>query len=154
MILRPPPRVPLFPRPFLEALRQSRMPVPVQVVPFTAPARRSRSNPSVDPLPYLQGLQRLLPPSQVELILRQTGRLGHRTRRLPPAAVLWLVLGMGLVAQPSIPKIWRAFHPSTRRDEPTDSAFSQARRRLGVPPLRMTFDRIARPMATPLTPGA
>ena len=85
MILRPPPRVPLFPPPFLEALRQSRMPSPMRVVPFTTPARRSRSNPSVDPLPYLQGFQRLLPPSQVELILRQTGRLAG-LERLPVGA--------------------------------------------------------------------
>src|SRR5205085_5254413 len=35
-----------------------------------------------------------------------------------------------------------------------DAAFSQARRRLGVTPLRRAFDLVARPMATPATPGA
>jgi hypothetical protein len=86
--------------------------------------------------------------------LQQTGRSGQRQRRLPPTAVLWLVIGMGLLAQPSIPKIWRAFHPSVRRREPTDSAFSQARRRLGVAPLRRAFAWLCRPLATPQTRGA
>jgi hypothetical protein len=96
----------------------------------------------------------LLPAEHVEDILRRTGRGERRRRRLPAAAVLWLVIGLGLFPQPSIPKVWRAFHPSSAGPEPSDAAFSQARARLGPAPLRHAFERVAQLMATPLTPGA
>jgi hypothetical protein len=156
MILRRPPRAPEFPRPFLDAYLRLLAPPPVPLFLLPLPSHRPprRPRPADDPLPYLRGLHRLLPATRVQLILQQTGRTGQRQRRLPPAAVLWLVIGMGLLAQPSVPKTWRAFHPSARRDEPTDSAFSQARRRLGVAPLREAFASVARPLATPHTRGA
>jgi hypothetical protein len=155
MILRRPPPAPEFPLLFLAAYLRllAAQPLPLlTVLPQQPPP--THAHPSDDPLPYLQGLYRLLSPEQVYLILQQTGRTGQRRRRLPAAAVLWLVIGMGLLASPSIPKIWRAFHPGARRTEPTDSAFSQARPRLGIAPLREAFSLVARPMATPNTRGA
>lgn len=154
MIMRQPPPPPLFPRPFLAAcLRALTVAAPRwSILAGHPPPPRHR--PLADPLPYLQGLHRLLPAELLLLILQQTGRLGQRTRRLPPAAVLWLVIGMGLLPKPSIPQIWRAFHPSTRCQEPTDSAFSQARQRLGVAPLRAAFASVCQPLATPQTRGA
>jgi hypothetical protein len=99
-------------------------------------------------------LYRLLPPEQVHDLLGHTGRAERRRRRLPAASVLWLVIGLGLLPQPPVPKVWRAFHPNSPRPEPTDAAFSQARRRLGVAPLRHAFAAVARPLAAPATPGA
>jgi hypothetical protein len=61
---------------------------------------------------------------------------------------------MALFAADSIPKVWRRLHPTRDHPEPTDSAFSQARRRLGVAPLRHLFLETARPMATHQTVGA
>jgi Transposase DDE domain/Insertion element 4 transposase N-terminal len=145
MILRRPPRPPEFPPAFLAAYCSLPDPSALPQVVCRLPH---------NPLPYLQGLYRLLPAEQVQLLLQQTGRAGQRQRRLPPASILWLVIGMGLFAAPNIPKIWRAFHPHSPRREPTDSAFSQARRRLGVPPLRQAFAYLAQPMATPRTRGA
>jgi len=157
MILRPPPVPPEFPPAFVVAFLRSLFPAPplppiVPPAPTTPPPRPPQ--PHRDPLPYLQLLQRLFSPQLIQLILQQTGRSGQRRRRLPAEAVLRLVIGMGLLPKPSIPKIWRAFHPSRRQPEPTDSAFSQARRRLGVAPLRVAFETVARPMATRQTAGA
>lgn len=147
MILQPPrPR-----HPALGALLAAPPPPPqLAVLPPPGPAVPP---PGDDPLPYLQGLYRLLPPEQVQRLLDQTGKAEQR-RRLPAASVVWLVIRRGLFPQPPVPKVWRAFHPSAAEAEPTDAAFSQARRRLGVPPLRQAFDLVAQPLATPATRGA
>jgi len=68
--------------------------------------------------------------------------------------VIWLIIAMALFAADSIPKVWRRLHPTRDEPEPTDSAFAQARQRLGVAPLRQLFLETARPMATHQTVGA
>jgi hypothetical protein len=99
-------------------------------------------------------LYHLIPRQRLDYILTQTGRASQRQRRLPAHAVTWLVIGLSLFATASVPQVWRNLHPSPDGHEPSDSAFSQARRRLGVAPLRRLFDQVATPMATPLTRGA
>jgi hypothetical protein len=107
-----------------------------------------------DPLPYIRGLYQLIPEDRLAAILSRTGRSSERQRCLPADSVVWLVIAMALFAADSIPKVWRRLHPTREHPEPTDSAFSQARRRLGVAPLRHLFHRTARPMATHQTGGA
>src|SRR3954466_15641344 len=109
---------------------------------------------TLDPLPYVRGLYRLIPERRLAAILTRSGRTSQRRRRLPADSVAWLVIAMALFAADSIPKVFRRLHPSRDRPEPTDSAFSQARRRLGVAPLRQLFLETARPMATHSTVGA
>jgi hypothetical protein len=107
-----------------------------------------------DPLPYVRGLYRLIPERRLAAILTRSGRTSQRRRRLPAESVTWLVIAMALFAADSIPKVWRRLHPSRDEPEPDDSAFTQARRRLGVAPLRQLFLETARPMATHQTVGA
>src|SRR3954447_23144811 len=111
-------------------------------------------DPTADPLPYVRGLYQLIPEGRLAAILSRTGRASERRRRLPADSVIWLIVAMALFAADSIPKVWRRLHPSRDHPEPTDSAFSQARRRLGVAPLRQLFLQTARPMATHQTVGA
>src|SRR5262245_35900699 len=111
-------------------------------------------SPSDDPLPFLQGLYQLLPAERLAFLLEQTGRQSQRRRRLPASSVAWLVVAMGLFANLSIPQVWRRLHPSSDAPEPVESAFTQARQRLGVTPLRLLFEQCARPMATHQTVGA
>src|SRR4051794_29808479 len=107
-----------------------------------------------DPLPYLRGLSRVVPEQRLAAILSQCGRASQRRRRLPAESVVWLVIAMALFAADSIPKVWRRLHPTRDEPEPDDSAFTRARRRLGVAPLRRLFLEAARPMATHQTIGA
>jgi hypothetical protein len=109
---------------------------------------------SLGPLPFVRGLSQLIPEQRLADILSRTARASERRRRLPADSVIWLVIAMALFAADSIPKVWRRLHPTRDRPEPTDSAFSQARRRLGVAPLRQLFLETARPMATHQTVGA
>jgi hypothetical protein len=114
--------------------------------PFSSIAR--------DPIPFVRGLHQLIPEGRLAAILAQTGRASERHRRLPAESVIWLVIAMALFAADSIPKVWRRLHPTRDEPEPTDSAFAQARQRLGVAPLRQLFLETARPMATHQTVGA
>jgi Insertion element 4 transposase N-terminal/Transposase DDE domain len=107
-----------------------------------------------DPLPYLQGLYQLIPAERLTFILDRTQRQSRRRRRLPAPNVAWLVIAMGLFAGLSIPQAWRRLHPSSEEPEPVESAFTQARQRLGVAPLRQLFEECARPMATHQSVGA
>jgi Insertion element 4 transposase N-terminal/Transposase DDE domain len=107
-----------------------------------------------DPLPYLRGLSGLVPEQRLAAILSRCGRASQRRRRLPAESVVWLVVAMALFAADSIPKVWRRLHPTRDEPEPDDSAFTQARRRLGVAPLRRLFLETARPMATHQSVGA
>jgi len=107
-----------------------------------------------DPLGYLQGLYQLIPEDRLAFILDRTGRQSRRRRRLPASSVAWLVIAMGLFADLPIPQVWRRLHPSTDEPEPVESAFTQARQRLGVAPLRQLFEQCARPMATHQSVGA
>jgi hypothetical protein len=110
--------------------------------------------PPTDPLPYLRGLYHVLPDDRLDYILRLTGRQSRRRRRLPAPAVTRLVVALGLFADLSVPQVWRRLHPGTDDPDPAESAFAQARGRLGVPPLRRLFEEAARPMATHQAVGA
>src|SRR3954453_23994925 len=107
-----------------------------------------------DPLPYLRGLYRVVPEQRLAAILSRCGRASQRRRRLPAESVVWLVIAMALFAADSIPNLWRRLHPTRDEPEPDDSAFTQARRRLGVAPLRQLSLETARPMAAHQTIGA
>lgn len=106
---------------------------------------------SFDPIPYVRGLSQLLSQQRLTHILARTGR---RTRRLSPDSVVWLVIAMSLFADHSVPMVWRRLHPATDRPEPDPSAFTKARQRLGVTPLRDLFRQLAQPIAPPQSPRA
>jgi hypothetical protein len=76
-------------------------------------------------------LYQFLPARRLDFILRQTGRQSRR-RRLPAPAVSWLVIALALFPTLPIPQVWRRLHPSTDNTEPAESAFTQARQRLGI----------------------
>lgn len=109
---------------------------------------------ALDPIPFVRGLTQLIPERRLAAILTRTRCASERRRRLPAECVIWLVIAMTLYAADSIPKVWRRLHPTREEPEPTDAAFTQARQRLGVAPLRQLFLETARPMATPQTVGA
>src|SRR5438132_9608267 len=109
---------------------------------------------SVDPLPYLRGLTQVIQHQRLEYILTRTGRRQRRQRRLLATSVVWLVIAMALFATHAVPQVWRLLHPPADRPEPDDSAFTRARQRLGVAPLRELFRDVAGPLAAPAAPGA
>ena len=110
----------------------------------------------------LEALARTIRPEQIDAVLAIRGPKQRRNRRLPLAAVVWLVICLGVWGQDNIPTIWRRLGGTLRalfaaldgQRPPVKSAFSQARQRLGAAPMGRLFRQTARPIATEQTVGA
>jgi hypothetical protein len=106
-------------------------------------------------LPVLEAICKHVPLAWIDEALDRTGSREKRRRRLPAAAVTWLVLMMGLRSDLDIPAMWRqvggVVHEMLERLDgikpPTKSALSQARARLGARPIRQLLLRTGRPMS-------
>lgn len=116
---------------------------------------------SVPDLISLGVLTSLCPPSLIDEVLRDTGRLEQRSRLLPSRVVVYYVLAMTLYSSAGYREVFRllveglrALDRSLAISIPQKSAISKARERVGSEPLRALFERIARPMALPATQGA
>jgi hypothetical protein len=115
-----------------------------------------------DPPVLLEALSPVISPGLIDSVLVQTGRQSQRIRSLPAAAVVWLVIGIGLWGDLDIPAIWRQVVGTLRclflvvalQRPPSKSALSQARARLGPCPLRQLFVQTAGPIALDHTRGA
>ena len=112
----------------------------------------------------LELLARVFPREAVQAVLKETGALTPRQRKLNLEATLWLVVGMNLYAQSSLEHVLerlthglRLLWPlevERRQLLPGKSAISYRRRQLGVRPLQRLFRQLCRPMATARTRGA
>ena len=65
-----------------------------------------------DSIPYVRGLDQLIPEARLAAILTRTGRQSERRRCLPADSVIWLVVAMAPFAAESIPMAWRRLHPT------------------------------------------
>ena len=104
---------------------------------------------------------RLVSPDLIESVLQDNGAKEERLRKLPAKVIVWLVIGMGLFTEESIPQVFRALIDGIRfmgalgnKLIPKKSAFCQARYRLGSAVMVDLFRRLCKPIATPSTPGA
>jgi hypothetical protein len=108
----------------------------------------------VDPgAALLPSLYCLLGLDAITAALRDAGAESERLRRLPAHEVVWLVIASSLFRGRSLPMVWRHLHPSSGRARPVDSAFTQARQRLGALPLKLLLHRTCRPLACPKLAG-
>lgn len=151
MILRPPPPPPDPLAKLKAASQRAAAPLPLRIVPVAA---------CPDPCPdgllhhLWASLYHLLPLEAIRDVLSRAGVLSRRQRRLPAHEVVWLVIAQSWFPQRSLPKVWRCLHPSTDQPEPVDSAFTQARQRLGARALKILFHRTCRPLSSPGAIGA
>ena len=114
------------------------------------------------PVIVLEALSLFVPPQTIRSVLIRTGRQTRRIRRLPAAAVVWLVIAIGIWTDQDVPAIWRQVVGTLRslllsldvRRPPCKSALSQARTRLGACAMRQLFVATSMPIAQDQTPGA
>lgn len=104
------------------------------------------------PLDHAQALYLFCPLPLVLSTLDDTGRQSERQRRLPAAHVVYFVIAASLWRELSLPDVWQRLHALTEQPEPDPSAFTHARKRLGVRPLRTLFRRLV--CAAAALPGA
>jgi len=81
-------------------------------------------------------------PDWVEETLLATGKATVRRRRLPAEQVIWLVVGMALMRNESIPRVAMLLGlelPTSQGESVAKSALAQARARLGEDPMAYLF---------------
>ncbi len=107
-------------------------------------------------------LTRLVTQEIVDDVLLRTRSKEVRKRGLPARVVVYFVLAMALFSRDSYEEVMRKLVQGLRAVPvvrtgwvvPTSSAFSKARARLGVEPVREIFNRVAVPCAMRSTEGA
>ncbi|HET6953588.1 MAG TPA: IS4 family transposase [Acidimicrobiales bacterium] len=109
-------------------------------------------------------LTRVFPPDVVDEVIAESGRREQRHRWLPARVMTYFSVGMALHADGSYEDVlglltdglaWADPDPDAEPlSLPSKSAIFQARDRLGAEPVAALFNRVARPLATPATPGA
>jgi hypothetical protein len=106
-------------------------------------------------LDRLVGLHQFISADLVRQAVNDTGRGNRSDCRLTHEIMLWVVLAMGIVTDVPIRQVFKHAR-RLRQGEPTPprNTLCKARRRLGLAPLRYLFERLARPLADPETPGA
>jgi hypothetical protein len=103
-----------------------------------------------------------VPAELVDAVLADTGRQSQRRRQLPARLMVYYVMALALYAQASYGEVLRGLLEGVRwlrlggaeLAVATKSAITRARIRLGAAPVRVLFERLARPFATPGAPGA
>jgi Insertion element 4 transposase N-terminal/Transposase DDE domain len=96
----------------------------------------------------VQALKRIITPSDVQAVLRQTGQDRRHCRRLPPWFMVWFVIALGLFCCDSYRQVYRWLQCFQRRRTPGRSTLCEARQGLGVAPLRLVADRVVRLQGT------
>lgn len=105
---------------------------------------------------HLGELTQHLPFEMVDEAVRQTRATQARIRDLPSRVVIYLLLAACLFGEVGYLGVWRkltAGLDGIPTATPTASALAQARRRVGVAPLRWLFDLLRGPAATPRQRG-
>jgi hypothetical protein len=99
---------------------------------------------------HLGELTQIVPFEMVDDVLAATGGTQVRIRDLPSRVVVYLLLAAGLFAELGYRQVWArlvAGLDGLAVATPTSSALAQARRRVGVKPLRALFELLAGPPA-------
>ena len=116
---------------------------------------RCTAGDSISPLDRLAGLCKIIPPEVIEQALSESDRAGQRACTLSHRTMLGVVLAMGVLTHLPIRQVYKHARRMVGGERtPGRSSLCEARRRLGVGPVRAVFERVVRPLATPTTPGA
>jgi hypothetical protein len=107
-------------------------------------------------------LTRVFPPDLVDEVIAEAGRTEQRNRTLPARVMAYFAIGMALYSEGSYEDVlsqltdglaWGSGWEDSYTP-PSKSAIFQARQRLGSEPMAALFTRVAKPLATPRTPGS
>lgn len=107
-------------------------------------------------------IAKYFPAEKVHSILNETKRTSLRQRDLPAHVVVYYVIALALYMRSSYREVLRCLlegvqwlmDPSARVKVAGKSGISQARSRLGSAPLKLLYESVVRPVATPQTRGA
>src|SRR5438067_1023971 len=109
----------------------------------------------------VEALQRAVPQDAIAAVLEETGNPVRRARKLTAEATVWTLIAMNLYTHLALGHVLRKIAqglrfiwPDPSYRVPGASAFVYRRYQLGAAPVVALYERLARPIATPQTPGA
>lgn len=117
----------------------------------------------IEPGEVFQALETVIPAATINQAIESTQSQAERNRRLPTHLVVALVIAMSLWSQDSIVDVLKNLvdgwsnqwiRLGQRWRIPRKSSISEARQRVGSQVMSRLFALVARPLATPGTPGA
>jgi hypothetical protein len=100
----------------------------------------------------LLALKRIIPRARVEEVLARTGQDRSFCSRLPGWFMVWFVIALGLFCCDCYRQVFRWLQPFRRGGNPGRSTFCEARKRLGIAPLRFLANQVIRLQGKPTTP--
>jgi Insertion element 4 transposase N-terminal/Transposase DDE domain len=105
---------------------------------------------------HLGPLTQVIPFELVDAVLEENGRTERRLRMIPARVALYLTLAMALFEPVSAFGVWDKLTGALRGvcTRPSEKALRDARRRIGVEPLKALCEVLCGPIAQPGTPGA
>jgi Insertion element 4 transposase N-terminal/Transposase DDE domain len=117
----------------------------------------------VEPAEVFQAIETVIPAAMINQAIESSQSQAERNRRLPTHLVVGLVIAMSLWSQDSIVEVLKNLvdvwsnqwiRLGKRWQIPSKSSISEARQRVGSQVMSRLFSLVARPLATPETPGA
>lgn len=102
----------------------------------------------------LRALKRIIPRADIEGVLRRTGKDRAHCRRLPAWFLVWFVVALGLFCRDCYRQVFRWLQPFRKGATPRRTTLCEARKRLGVAPMRLLAEQVIRLQGKPTTPGA
>src|SRR3954451_12295788 len=102
----------------------------------------------------LRALKRIIPRADIEGVLQRTGKDRAHCRRLPAWFLVWFVIALGLSCRDCYRQVFRWLQPYRNGGTPRPTTLCEARKRLGVAPMRLLTERVIRLQGQPTTPGA
>ena len=102
----------------------------------------------------LRALKRILPRARVEEVLARAGHDRTDCRRLPGWFMVWFVIALGLFCRDCYRQVYRWLQPFRPGGTPPRTTLCEARKRLGVAPMRILAEHVIDLQGKPATPGA
>jgi hypothetical protein len=102
----------------------------------------------------LRALERIIPLQLVQQVLHQTGHDRRHYACLPAWFMAFFVVGLGLFAKDSYRQVFKNLQRFRKGGTPGRNTLSEARKALGVAPLRRLAQQAVGLLGTPDTPGA
>jgi len=106
-------------------------------------------------------LQQVIAMETIRAVLQECRACAQRERKLCQEAIVWLLIASTLLPHLSLGMVLekithglRLLWPHPDAVLPVESALTYRRYQLGVKPFQLLYRKIARPLATPQTPGA
>src|SRR5258707_729660 len=102
----------------------------------------------------LRAVELIIPPQAVQDVLEQTGHAKRHYARLPARFMVWFVVGLSLFSKDSYRQVFKWLQRFRPGGTPGRNTLAEARKGLGIAPLRLLAHRVVRLLGTPETPGA